>query len=174
MYRLTLLSLPLLRKWKLRSNSLIKYTVWEEKKSRKRVNGLENRTSDAQWTSNEFEKIRHCFRKFLPFSSRRLAETPFTIIQVSGKLRETALMACKHTSETELSRPRARPGHFVSGVHRLHTYIVYTRSSKKWSRNSYSCPGLVSVRAESTDKKGTGYRIKAMLIPRQVISIPRP
>lgn len=103
-------------------------------------------------------------------------------------------MACKYTNQTELSRPRARPDHFVLGVHtyvrKAHMYTnvykthtcVYTahtrRSSKKWATSSSdSVPRLLSVRAESAHKKETGYRIKA--IPTIdtglcVISIPGP
>ena len=69
-------------------------------------------------TRSEMEKSHHCFRKFLPYNHPSLGE-------------DGPDMACKHTSETELSRPRARPGHFVPQLYTEATYIARTRSGKK-------------------------------------------
>lgn len=138
----------------LSNQTVVQYKKKEKKKKKsrkraKRVEELDERMRMRTRTRSEIEKSHHCFRKFLPYNRPSLRK-------------DGPDMACKHTSETELSRPRARPGHFVSDVHRGYIYSTHEVGQKmKQKKLQLSRPGL-SVRAESKRKKETGYRIKAI------------
>lgn len=155
--RPTLLSLQVLRKRKSKS---IRRIIGAHGKEGNLMGVRKSRAEEA----HGLERAVIAFENFslFPWGKRW---THFIATKVTRKLRETALMACKHTSETELSRPRARPGHFISGVHGPHVCIARTRSGKKRPANTRQrlSRSLDPVRAESAHKKGkTGYRIKAI------------
>lgn len=128
-----------------------------------------------------FEKV--CARplsKISPFPRGEPRRKRPLYSRFRGEAGETALMACKHTSETELSRPQARPGHFVTGTHapRVCTYSACEARSgggkKPAATEQRLSPWRLSVRAESTHKKRTGYRIKAIPLGLRVIPILGP
>lgn len=168
LYRLTSLSLPLLRKRKLKSLFNQAYSVRRKtiKKARQqRIGKLEQRWARAM----DSERSVIAFENFSLFPRGR-RKTPLQLPKLRGSYEKRPWWPVNKWNRTFTATSSTWSLRFrCTDI----TYIVHTRSDKKRSRNSNGYPSLVSVRAESTHKKETGYRIKAIPVPRRVISIPR-
>lgn len=123
-----------------------------------------------------FEKVCRRFRKFLPFSSRRGGPVYDVPRPDSWRSYETtALMACKHTSETRTFTATGSTWSLRFRCTTSRVCIQSTRSGKKRNGNGSSPSSTLRESRFEQCKKETGYRIKAISSsPTRVISIPGP
>lgn len=133
-----------------------------------------------------FEKVRHRFRKFLPFlEAAERARPPSTDGYPSANWRKgSRATANAEPGEARAPRVRIKPenfhGHRPDLITRYRVRSVEKKSTREKERERCGARSTCERAAESTHKKETGYQIKTIRRAEapeaagHVISIPRP